>query len=88
MRLRYFLTQAEQEATRSVDRTALWALKEAAWKALGCDDRTPFTAIELSFDADGRIRSVWCEGQKRPAAAVVSNPWPGFVLAVIQTRDD
>ena len=80
---RYFLTPAERRAARRHDSVALWALKEAAWKALELASDVPFKDLELGFDADGSVQSVRCGDAVLPASASLSRPWPGFVLAVL-----
>jgi 4'-phosphopantetheinyl transferase EntD len=80
---RYFLTRAERRLARRLGLTALWTLKEAAWKAFRADDATPFTALELHADPRGAIDGVSLYGRRHPARALVARPWPGFVLAVI-----
>jgi len=79
----YYLSVAEQQLARRYSLTDLWTLKEAAWKALRCDDALPFTALELRGDALGRIRAVRLWGAVRPARATVLRPWPGYVLALV-----
>lgn len=83
---RFFLSAAERRAARQHDGVALWTLKEAAWKALELGADVPFTDVELDFDADGDVRAVRHDGRSLAAAASVSHPWPGFVLAVLWTE--
>jgi 4'-phosphopantetheinyl transferase EntD len=80
---RYFLTAAERFAARDADATAWWALKEAAWKAAGCGDDVPFTALEVRCDATGGVAGVALHGDWREAGGGVWSPWPGFVAAVV-----
>lgn len=84
---RYFLGDAEQSIARRVGLTALWVLKEAAWKALGLGADTAFTALELHLGRDGRLAALSLLGRRRPARAWLSRPWPGFVLAVVTLRE-
>jgi phosphopantetheinyl transferase (holo-ACP synthase) len=79
---RYFLTAAERASRAGHGTTALWALKEAAWKALRCRDGVVFSALELRFRGDV-LRAVALHGTEHRAAAAISYPWPGFVLAVV-----
>lgn len=85
---RYFLTAAERDegARGNVDLAALWALKEAAWKALAVRDTVCFSALELAIDprASSMVRAVTLHGRTRPAAGAVSEPWPGWRLAVVR----
>jgi 4'-phosphopantetheinyl transferase EntD len=81
-RERYFLTVAEQSIAASRDATELWALKEAAWKALGCHAALPFTSLELGFDGVGDVVEIRIGGVVCPARAVLTRPWAGYVLAV------
>jgi len=79
----YYLSRAERELAGWYGLTALWTLKEAAWKALRCDDTVPFTALELRFDTAGAVDGVSLRGTVRRAAAGVLHPWPGYVLAIV-----
>lgn len=79
----YFLTDKEKRVAHTSGRTILWVLKEAAWKALACDDRTPFMDVELCFDKAGEVIGVARDGNVTPAASRVTYPWPGFVMAVV-----
>lgn len=81
--LRYFLTPAERRGGRRHSPTALWVLKEAAWKALGCNGGTPFTSVTLHFDARGRVSTVGRDGQMIGVRTALLRPWPGFVCAVV-----
>ena len=83
---RLFLTAAERRAARHHDGVALWTLKEAAWKALELGPDVPFTDVELDFDGGGSVCGVRHFGRSISARAVVSRPWPGFVLAVLWTE--
>jgi len=80
---RYFLTRAERRLARRLGLTTLWTLKEAAWKALGADDATPFAALEVHADPHGGVEGVSLHGRRHRARALVARPWPGFVLAVV-----
>jgi 4'-phosphopantetheinyl transferase EntD len=80
---RYFLSGGERHALEALGASALWSLKEAAWKALLCDDYTPFHALRLVFDAEFRLVALELNGRTVPARAELSNPWPGYVLAVV-----
>ena len=79
-RLRYFLAPGERDG--GLDPASLWTLKEAAWKALGCDERLPFRELALELDGAGGLRAVALRGQIFPARATLTTPWPGYVLAV------
>lgn len=79
---RYFLTQRERDITCLRDPTEIWVLKEAAWKALGCDETVPFTALELQFDNQGAVTGVCLQGRTWPARAVISAPWPDYLVGV------
>jgi phosphopantetheinyl transferase (holo-ACP synthase) len=81
---RYFLTAAERVARRRWTATALWALKEAAWKALRCADSVYFATLELCFDEGLVVRGVSLGGAMHPASATLTEPWPGFLLAVVR----
>lgn len=82
---RYFLTPAERLGARTREAAELWALKEAAWKALGCDPSMPFSAIRLRFDGRGALRALELSGVTLPARASVRHPWRGYVVAVVHS---
>jgi phosphopantetheinyl transferase (holo-ACP synthase) len=79
----YFLAPRERRQQHALSLTGLWALKESAWKALGCGDSTPFAELELLFDAAGCVRAVRLGTLVTPAIAEVRRPWPGWVAAVV-----
>lgn len=82
---RYFLTPAERLGASTRDAAELWTLKEAAWKALGCDPSMPFSAIELRFDGRGALRALQLQGATLPARANIRHPWRGYVVAVVHS---
>ncbi|MFN2566165.1 MAG: 4'-phosphopantetheinyl transferase superfamily protein [Gemmatimonadaceae bacterium] len=81
--VRYFLTARERRAADVLPHAALWALKEAAWKALALGDDVPLAALELDIDRRGVLRSVSLRGERRAALAVVTSPWDGYVMAAV-----
>jgi 4'-phosphopantetheinyl transferase EntD len=81
--MRYFLTAREQRSANALPHAALWALKEATWKALALGDDVPLAALELDVDRRGAMRGVRLRGQYRPAVALLSAPWPGYVVAIV-----
>lgn len=83
---RYFLTPRERLGRTEGDLTALWALKEAAWKALRLSDATPFAALELHTNEDGALSGLSLGGVWRRARARFSEPWPGWVLAAVEVE--
>ena len=83
---RYFLSARERRTQGTRSLTELWALKESAWKALGCGDSTPFADLELVFDAGGGLRAVRLGTMVFPAVAEIRQPWPGWVAAVLLLR--
>src|SRR5688500_3462245 len=80
---RYFLSARERRMRGARTLTELWALKEAAWKALGCGDSTPFSDLELILDDGGAMRAVRLGTMVFPAIAEIRHPWPGWVAAVL-----
>jgi 4'-phosphopantetheinyl transferase EntD len=78
---RYFLTA--RESASGLDLTSLWALKEAAWKALECSDTLPFRSLEILYDGEGEVAGVRRGRLAYPARAALANPWPGYILAVL-----
>jgi 4'-phosphopantetheinyl transferase EntD len=79
---RFFLTPRERERVGN-DASPLWALKEAAWKALALDDGVGFHELELDFTAGGGVRGVALRGARFGAVAALAAPWPGYVMATI-----
>lgn len=84
----YYLSAEERELEGLYGLTALWTLKEAAWKAVRCDDAVSFTALELRFDTAGAVNAVSLRGTQRPAVATVLRPWPGYVVGVLWVPED
>jgi phosphopantetheinyl transferase (holo-ACP synthase) len=82
--VRYFADRHEQAAWRRADPTALWALKEAAWKALRLGPEVPFSALQLRFGRGGELIRVRHAGATYSARAALGRPWPGYLLAVVQ----
>jgi phosphopantetheinyl transferase (holo-ACP synthase) len=62
----------------------LWALKEAAWKALGLAPDLPFHALALEFDGARELRAVRLADARFAAHAVVARPWPRHLVAVVR----
>ena len=79
----YFLSARERRTQGARTLTELWALKESAWKALGCGDSTPFADLELISDASGGLRAIRLGTMVFPAIAELRRPWTGWVAAVI-----
>jgi len=83
---RHFLQQQEaRDGLRAHDLTALWALKEAAWKALLLDEAVPFAGLRMHFDARGALRRLELVGAGTcfKARSIVREPFLGFRLAVV-----
>jgi 4'-phosphopantetheinyl transferase EntD len=66
---RYFLTPSELSVAERIGPSLVWALKEAAWKALSLTHATPFTALSLAIDDDSRLRGLWLDACWIPATA-------------------
>jgi phosphopantetheinyl transferase (holo-ACP synthase) len=82
---RYFLKPSERAVAGWLGVTALWVIKEAAWKALRLSDAAPFAALEVHIGRDGKLRALSVSGERRPAWGGLSYPWPGALLAVVLT---
>lgn len=85
--LRYFASEREQDIATRIGTAALWALKEATWKAMGCDASLPLASLELAFDADHALFAARVGGVEYRAHAELSRPWEGFLLAVVLVED-
>ncbi len=81
---RYFLTPRERLSLGTHTLAALWALKEAAWKALSLPDDTCFQDLELGIAGDGTVESVRLGNEQVGATATTTIPWPGYVLATMR----
>ena len=79
----YFLAPRERRQLPWMSLTALWALKESAWKALGCGDTTPFGELELLFDGGGSVVAVRLGTMVLAASAELRRPWPGWIAAIL-----
>jgi phosphopantetheinyl transferase (holo-ACP synthase) len=79
----YFLSPLELRQHESRSLTELWALKESAWKALGCEETTPFRDLELIADIAGGMTAARLGNMVVPMTAEVSRPWPGWIAAVV-----
>lgn len=84
---RYFLTPGERTALGTHSLAAMWALKEAAWKALALPGHTRFHDLELAMDDAGTVEAVRTKMQAFSASATLATPWPGYVLATIRVAD-
>lgn len=84
--LRYFATAAERAGGPATG-AALWALKEAAWKALSLGADVPFAALALEFDGAGELAAVVLRGRRHPARAALLRPWRRHLAAVVVLED-
>jgi 4'-phosphopantetheinyl transferase EntD len=80
---RLYLSAAERPLLRRHDATTLWALKEAAWKALELDAAEPFHSLQLECDRGGGLRALLHGGGETEARAHLWSPWPRFVAALV-----
>ena len=80
---RYFLTANELHTGADRPLGELWALKEAAWKALQLDGSVGFHELQLEFNDNSEVIAVSCRGIRNRAVAAVSIPWSGYVMAAV-----
>jgi 4'-phosphopantetheinyl transferase EntD len=80
---RLFLSAPEHVLLAHHDATTLWALKEAAWKALGLHRSDPFHSLTIVCDRDGALRSLRHGGGETAAAATIWRPWTHFIAALV-----
>jgi 4'-phosphopantetheinyl transferase EntD len=83
---RHFLSDTERrDGLRCHDLTLLWALKEAAWKALLLEETVPFSGLQLRFAARGALcrLELPASGRVFRARSVFREPFPGFYLALV-----
>ena len=66
---RYFLAPSELSLVEAMGATAVWALKEAAWKALALSAETPFASLELAVDEFNELSGLRVDGWWIPASA-------------------
>jgi 4'-phosphopantetheinyl transferase EntD len=64
---RYFLAAGEWPIVERIGATAVWALKEAAWKAVSLSPDTPFGALELSIDDAEQLAGLRIDGAWKAA---------------------
>jgi phosphopantetheinyl transferase (holo-ACP synthase) len=84
--LRYFAN--EDEAARGpVEPAALWALKEAAWKALALGAGAPLRSLVLDFDWERRVTAVTVDGRRHRARAALLRPWASHVVSVLRVEE-
>lgn len=83
-RARYFLSDEERRHASALSLATLWAVKEAAWKALELGPHTHFRALRLCFSSS-RLHAVRFDGRTSPAKALISVAG-GYVLALVGVR--
>jgi 4'-phosphopantetheinyl transferase EntD len=66
---RYFLAPTEWCIAERIGATVVWALKEAAWKALSLTESTPFSALALAIHETRGLRGLLLHGCWIPATA-------------------
>jgi phosphopantetheinyl transferase (holo-ACP synthase) len=79
---RLFLTPRERDGAGPCA-APLWALKEAAWKALALDASVGFHELELEVGGGGELRALAFRGRRHRAVAALASPWPGYVMATV-----
>ncbi len=85
---RYFLTARERRQAHGFPCAVLWAIKEAAWKALAIGDDVPLAALELDLNGRGTLCGVWLRGEWRAAIATLMSPWPGYLVAAVWVSEE
>jgi phosphopantetheinyl transferase (holo-ACP synthase) len=80
--IRYFASDAEC-SRGPTDAASLWALKEAAWKALGLAQDLPFHSLEVEFDDARAVTGLRVDNIRFDAHASLLQPWPEHVVAVL-----
>lgn len=83
--LRFFLTPRERGQRCAYESSVLWALKEAAWKAMACPRGGPFQALELELDDQGCIAAVRYRGVRccRAGGLIITPPWTDYRAAIV-----
>ena len=83
--IRFFLTPRERGQRCAYDSSVLWALKEAAWKAMACPRGAPFQALELELDEEGCIAAVRYRGVRccRAGGLIMTPPWTEYRAAIV-----
>jgi 4'-phosphopantetheinyl transferase EntD len=79
---RFYLTSNEQKIPTGLPDAFLWALKEAAWKALQLDGTVAFHDLEIEATHNS-ISAVSFRGERYAARGATCTPWPGYVLAAV-----
>lgn len=80
---RYFLAPSEWSVAERIGATQVWALKEAAWKALSLPPDTPFSALELVIDDEYKLRGLRLDGSWIPATGRTWRYSPSLIAAVV-----
>ena len=80
--IQYFATVAEREQGPR-DAASLWALKEAAWKALQLGTTVAFSALELEFSPGRELTGITLCGNRLDGRATLLEPWPDHVVAIV-----
>jgi phosphopantetheinyl transferase (holo-ACP synthase) len=78
---RYFLRAEERSATRA-SLLACWALKEAAWKALGLSRSEPLSSPELVWRGSELV-ALRHAGVEHAVYAELRRPWRGYLAALV-----
>ena len=80
---RYFLAPSEWSVAERIGATQVWALKEAAWKALSLSPETPFSALELVLDDESKLRGLRLNGAWIPATGRTWRYSRSLIAAVV-----
>lgn len=81
---RYFLAPSEWSVAERIGATAVWALKEAAWKALSISPDTPFSSLEVVLDSDDKLCGLRLDGRWISATGRTWRFSRGFIAAVVR----
>jgi len=81
---RYFLAPSERPVAARIGATAVWALKEAAWKALSIPSDTPFSALEIVVDDNDKLHGLRLDGRWISATGRTWRFSRGFIAAVVR----
>ena len=81
---RYFLSPRERETWEGTDLTTLWAIKEAAWKALRCGHETPFRALTVDRGTRAGECVLRVGARRIPARFAVLRPRRGWIVAAVR----
>jgi 4'-phosphopantetheinyl transferase EntD len=85
---RYFLAPSERSVAERIGATALWAFKEAAWKALSLSPETPFSTLAVAIDANDELCGLRLRDRRLRASGYTWQVGDTLIAAVVCVGGD